>query len=266
MRSMIQLFIAGIAGLSLGLAPASAMAHCPPDSVPSGNICIDKYEVSVWETTNAKLIKKIKKGTVTLADLTAGAIQHGVSSDDYGSGCLDTGNGCVDFYAVSIPGVTPSAFLTWFQAAAMSRNAGKRLPTNGEWQAAALGTPDPGTDDDSTDCNVGSGTPNTTDPVPTGSRSDCISDVGAFDMVGNLNEWVADWVPKATNCLLDGSLFIGTGDSNCFGGADTVTGPAALIRGGGFSFFGGTSAGVSTVAASFVPIDADQGLGFRAAR
>ena len=28
---------------------------CPPDAVQSGNVCIDKYEASVWETTDAGL-------------------------------------------------------------------------------------------------------------------------------------------------------------------------------------------------------------------
>src|SRR5712691_13076497 len=90
--------------------------------------------------------------------MKAGAIQHGATGDDYGSGCPPTGNGCVNFYAVSIPGVTPSGFITWFEAAAAARNSGKRLPTNAEWQAAALGTPDPGTDNGTTDCNISSST------------------------------------------------------------------------------------------------------------
>jgi signal transduction histidine kinase len=36
--------------------------------------------------------------------------------------------------------------------------------------------------------------------VATGSRSSCKSARGAFDMVGNLYEWVADWVPRSTAC------------------------------------------------------------------
>src|SRR5712691_6610210 len=100
--------------------------------------------------------------------MKAGAIQHGATGDDYGSGCPPTGNGCVNFYAVSIAGVTPSRFITWFQAAAAARNAGKRLPTNAEWQAAALGTPD-GV------CNTSSFV-----PAATGSAAGCVSAVGAF--------------------------------------------------------------------------------------
>jgi hypothetical protein len=116
---------------------------CPPDSVKAGTVCIDKYEASIWEVPAASvaLVQKIKAGTVTLAELQAQAFQRGAMADDYGAGCPDTGNGCTNHYVVSIPGVTPSRFMTWPQAAAAARNAGKRLPTNAEWQVAALGTP-----------------------------------------------------------------------------------------------------------------------------
>ena len=155
----------------------------------------------MWETTNDALIASIRNGTVTSGGSdAASAVQRGVASDDYGPGCPDTGNGCVNFYAVSIPGVTPSAFLNWFQAAAAARNAGKRLPSNAEWQAAALGTPDPGVSLASEDCNIVEWWWSWRYAViPTGSRDNCVSDVGAFDLVGNLFEWVADWVPQSTH-------------------------------------------------------------------
>jgi hypothetical protein len=234
-------------------APAWAKtAGCTPDAVPSGNLCLDKYEASVWEVApaNTGLIARIKKGIVTLADLTAaGAIQRGVASDDYGAGCPDTGNGCTNFYAVSIPGVTPSANLTWFQAAAAARNAGKRLPTNQEWQAAALGTPD------GAPCIVSAAGPGLTGTVG------CVSDVGAFDMVGNLWEWVADWVPLSTTCVT--GLF-GTGDYNCLAGASITGGPGALFRGG--NWFSDSDAGVFAVFGLFTPSNAFDLIGFRAAR
>jgi hypothetical protein len=238
---------------------------CPPDAVRSGPTCIDTYEASVWEIPpgNAATIAKIKNGTVTLAELTAAGVQRGAASDDYGAGCPDSGNGCKTLYAVSIAGVTPSRFLTWFQAAAAARNAGKRLPTNAEWQAAALGTPDPGVSAaGSQDCNTANGGGAGVDAVvPTGSRSNCVSDVGAFDMVGNLWEWVADWVPLSTACVP--ALF--AGDRNCLAGASTTAGPGALIR-GGFGFDGGTGAGVFAVFGDNAPSSSEFGFGFRAAR
>ncbi len=258
--------VLGLVGLMSGLAASASAGEkkCPPDSVAVGPACLDKYEVSVWETTDAPLIKVIKAGRATLTHLLArGAVQHGVASNDYGAGCPDTGNGCKDFYAVSIPGVTPSAFLTWFQAAAAARNSGKRLPTNQEWQAGALGTPDPGESvAGSADCNTKNGAGTGFDAVvPTGSRGNCVSDVGAFDMVGNLWEWVAEWVPLSTGCVT--ALF--ASDLNCLAGASTTAGPGALIRGGFFDN-GGTGAGVFAVFGDSTPSRADNGIGFRAAR
>jgi formylglycine-generating enzyme required for sulfatase activity len=223
---------------------------------------VDKYEAGVWETTNAALIKKIKKGTATEADLTAGgAIQRGATTDDYGAACPNDGNGCADLYTVSIPGVTPSAFITWFQAQQACMNSGKRLLANAEWQGAAAGTPDPGTDNGTTDCNIASTTftlPE--DPVNTGSRSSCVSRWGAFDMVGNVSEWVADWVPRSNDCYP--ALF--AEDINCLAGASTDSGPGAMLRGGLFG--DGSDAGVFALDGFSQPSGAGNGVGFRCGR
>src|SRR4051812_24653010 len=109
--------------LSLGsfIQPAAA-AECPADAVTSGPVCIDKYENSVWDLSavstsgriKARLVASIQDGTVTLARLTRlGAVQRGLTNGDLAAnGCPDTGNGCLDVYAVSLPGVMPSAFVT----------------------------------------------------------------------------------------------------------------------------------------------------------
>jgi hypothetical protein len=133
-----------LAGVLLLAAPAAAK-KCKGDAVQVGGVCLDKYEASVWEIApaNTKVIKQVRKSKVKAAADLTGATQRGVSGDDYGAACPDTANGCKDFYAVSIAGVKPSADLTWFQAVAACRNAGKRLASNQEWQMAALGTLDP---------------------------------------------------------------------------------------------------------------------------
>jgi len=247
-----------------------AAAACPQDSVQVGPSCLDKFEASVWKiapplaAAERAAIRKLRAGTVTLADLTAaGAIQLGLAYRDLAAaGCFDTGNGCVDVYAVSIAGVQPAAFITWFQAVAAARNSHKRLPTNAEWQAGALGTPDPGFSPAATeDCNTSS---NSGTPDLTGSRANCVSDTGAFDMVGNVWEWVAEWAPGLAACGQWNSWIGLTGDLQCFAG--DLTGsvvPGALFRGGAMQ--NGTTAGVFAVRADDTLIVSPQ-VGFRAAR
>lgn len=95
---------------------------------------------------------------------------------------------------------------------------------------AALGTPDK-PDDGLLRCNVlVAGT-----TVNTGSRSKCMSDVGAFDLVGNTSEWVADWVPRSRLPCIP-PMFPETGDSNCTGPLNPDGGFGVLVRGGDFSY------------------------------
>ena len=186
----------------------------------------------------------------------SGATQRGLSSDDYPPACPDTANGCKDDYAVSIAGVQPSVYINWFQAVAACRNAGKRLATNLEWQMAALGTPDPGTDNGTTDCNIAS-----TGRVNTGSRNLCVSDVSAFDMVGNVAEWVADR-GAVSQC---GNWDDAHGDDlSCVGSSSSAGPPSALYRGGSWGW--GVNAGVFAVVGADQPDESFQDLGFRCAR
>jgi formylglycine-generating enzyme required for sulfatase activity len=251
------------AALVLAAHPAAADPTCPADSVPSGTVCMDAFETSVWRvpaptTINAGLVAKIQQGRAAAADLEAGgATQLGTFGDDYAP-CLDTGQSCAnDIYAVSLLSRIPSSRLTWFQAQEACANSGKRLPTSAEWQMAASGTPDPGPDDGATDCNSGStGTVN-----DTGARSACVSARGAFDMVGNVEEWVADWVPLSTVCLGWGAF---SDDEMCLAGASTTElGPGALVRGGSFvESGGGGPLRVFDVRPSF----SSRFIGFRCAR
>lgn len=172
---------------------------CPPDSVPSGALCVDRYEESVWEIPDSRvdIISRVIAGTVTLSDLTGGgARQVGFAGPPFdhapvGGSFRPEGRYAPPLYAASLPGILPSTFVSAYQAWAACGFSGKRLLTSAEWTAAAFGTPD-ATDDYASACNTGGGIVSAGAPVKTGSRSGCVSSVGAFDMAGNVAEWTMD--------------------------------------------------------------------------
>ncbi|MGH2956524.1 MAG: SUMF1/EgtB/PvdO family nonheme iron enzyme [Solirubrobacterales bacterium] len=222
-----------------GTAPACQGNGSGDTMVAAGAVCIDRYEVSVWSAPK-------------------GGTRYGTSSDDYP--CNDNGQDCKagtagEIYARSVPGVTPSRFITYFQAQQALANSGKRLPSNAEWQQAVAGTPD------STACNVITGV-----VARTGDNAGCISDWRTNDMVGNVYEWVADWDEEGPGgCTVMGPDL--GNDLTCLGrdaGDPSTRFPGALIRGG--AYFNGANAGPLTVESNDRPSDSKSFIGFRGAR
>jgi Sulfatase-modifying factor enzyme 1 len=255
-----------IAAVCLAAAlPAGALTlHCPPDSVKVGDACIDRFEASIWQipSGNAALIRSVQLGRATRADLIGGgAVQvspASTCSPMFPPTFDATGNWTSPLFAASVAGVAPTSCVTWFQAEQACALSGKRLLTNQEWQRAVAGTPDPGTDDGATDCNIGG----LGRPLETGSRPQCRSNWGAFDMVGNVSEWVSDWSAQPTTCTGWGGF---SDDLMCLVGANpTAMGPGALVRGGSFS---GVFVEAGVFAVDVVnPARAPRGIGFRCGR
>ena len=141
-------------------------------------VAIDAYEVVVSDSPDCN------------------GIRYGISSDDFPAGFPAEGAATTTLYACSLAGVLPSGHMSWHRARWACEAQGKRLCTIDEFHhtcAAVPPTPFPyGFNFTNGACNCGFDNPENS--AETGSYSDCRSG-DAWDMSGNLSEWVSNSVP-----------------------------------------------------------------------
>ncbi len=198
---------------------------------PQHTVLLDAYYIDKYEVTNAEFGQFIATG---------GYNAQGFWSLEGWAWKVSKNRTQPSGYNATLPG-WPVGGVSWYEAEAYAHYAGKRLPTEAEWEKAARGDDGRvypwGSNSDDAHFNQG-GSPWGVGPAPVGfydgtlhtnpafQTADGRGPYGTFDQAGNVLEWVNDWLgdyPSGTVVNPQGP----------------VTGTLKGIRGGSFEI--GTS-------------------------
>jgi formylglycine-generating enzyme required for sulfatase activity len=198
-----------------------------------------------------------------------GIDKHEVTAEQYracvqAGACSAPSTGTNCSWGKADRGHHPINCVDWSQAQAYCAWAGKRLPTEAEWEKAARGTDErrypwgwdtvrknANTGADS--CCAGDASDGYLSTAPVGGFAAGASRYGAMDMAGNVREWVADWYGA--------DYYRHSPDANPQGPA---AGTARVVRGG--SWLDPPTAQECSNRAKYVPDLRRHDLGFRCAK
>jgi len=170
--------------------------------LPRHRVEVDPFYLDKYEVTNAQFRRFIQAGNSAQGDWQ----QYATGKDQH-----------------------PVVNVTWNDAVAYCRWAGKRLPTEAEWEKAARGTDGRRYPwGDSWDPARANGAMSVKTTTPVGNYPTGVSPYGVYDMAGNVWEWVQDWYGPYASGDVRNPTGVSTGQSRILRGGAWINLPIIL--------------------------------------